>query len=45
MQKLEKLYAERIDIYRSTADVVVPDLATPQAEARFITEKRKEMIL
>jgi shikimate dehydrogenase len=44
-QKLEKLYAERIDLYRSAADVVVPDLATAQAEADFITEKRKEMIL
>ena len=44
-KKLEKLYAERIDIYRSTADVVVPDLAAAQAEADFITEKRKEMIL
>lgn len=44
-QKLEKLYAERIDIYRSTADVVVPDLATAQAEADFVMEKRKEMIL
>ena len=45
LQKLEKLYADRIDIYRTTADVVVPDLATAQAEADFITEKRKEMIL
>lgn len=44
-QKLEKLYAERIDMYRNTADGVVPDLATPQAEAEYITEKRKEMIL
>ena len=44
-QKLEKLYADRIEIYRSTADVVVPDLAAAQAEADFITEKRKEMIL
>ena len=44
-QKLEKLYADRIGIYRSTADVVVPDLAAAQAEADFITEKRKEMIL
>ncbi len=43
--KLEKLYAERINIYRATADVIVPDLATPQDEARYITTKREELIL
>ena len=43
--KLEKLYTERIDIYKATADVIVPDLATPQDEARYITTKREELIL
>ncbi len=38
--KLIKLYNERIDIYRSTADVVVPDMETPKAEAEFIMEMR-----
>jgi len=40
--KLAKLYADRIDIYRATADVVVPDMATPDAEAVYILEKRTE---
>ena len=44
-QKLEALYAERMSVYRETADVTVPDLATPQAEARYITMKREELIL
>lgn len=44
-EKLEKLYAERMSIYKETADVTVPDLATPQAEADYITSKREELIL
>ncbi|MBQ5825070.1 MAG: shikimate dehydrogenase, partial [Clostridia bacterium] len=44
-EKLKKLYDERIDIYRATADVTVPDLATPQEEAEYITTKREELIL
>ncbi len=40
-EKLEKLYAERIDIYKSTADVIVPDIKTPAAEAEYILENRK----
>lgn len=42
--KLIKLYDERIDIYKSTADVVVPDLPTPEAEAEFILKARTELI-
>ncbi|MBQ2613726.1 MAG: shikimate 5-dehydrogenase [Clostridia bacterium] len=43
-EKLNKLYSERLGIYQSTADVVVPDMATPQAEAEYILAKRLEMI-
>ena len=43
--KLVKLYNERIDIYRATADVTVPDLETPEAEAEYILTKRMELIL
>lgn len=43
-EKLAKLYADRMSIYLSTADVVVPDMETPEAEARYIMEKRMEMI-
>ena len=43
-QKLEKLYAERIGIYKETADVTVPDLAAAQAEADYISAKREELI-
>ena len=43
--KLVRLYNERADIYRSTADVTVPDMATPEAEAEYILAKRMEMIL
>ena len=44
-EKLQKLYAERIDIYRSTAHVIVPDLGSAEAEASYILSKRKELIL
>lgn len=44
-EKLEKLYCERISIYKASADVTVPDLATPQDEAEYIITKREELIL
>lgn len=40
--KLVKLYAQRIDIYKKTADIVVPDMDTPKAEADYILAKRME---
>ena len=43
-EKLEKLYLQRIDIYKSTADVTVPDMNTPQEEAEYILTKRMEVI-
>jgi len=42
--KLVKLYNERIDIYKATADVTVPDMETPDAEAEYILAKRMELI-
>ncbi len=39
-EKLKKLYDERIDIYKATADVIVPDTATPEGEAQFILRSR-----
>lgn len=41
-EKLTKLYEERIQTYLSTADVIVPDMKTPQEEADFILTKRME---
>lgn len=41
--KLAKLYAERIDIYRAVADVTVP-YSTPECEAEYIKTKRTEQI-
>ena len=41
-EKLAKLYTERIEIYRATADVVVPAMATPDEEAKYILSKRME---
>ncbi len=43
-EKLEKLYSERISIYKETADVTVPDLPAPQDAADYILKKRKELI-
>ena len=43
--KLIKLYNERIKIYRSTADVIVPDMKTAEDEADYILTKRMELIL
>lgn len=44
LEKLKALYAERLGIYQTTADVVVPDMATPQHEAEYILTKRLELI-
>lgn len=43
-EKLKKVYSERIEIYRETADVVVPDMATAKEEAEFILRKRMELM-
>ena len=43
--KLKQLYAQRLPIYRETADVIVPDMTTPLEEANYITKKRKDLIL
>ena len=44
-EKLKNLYSERLGIYQATADVVVPDMTTPEAEAQYILTKRLEQIL
>lgn len=44
IEKLKKLYDERIDIYNSTANVVVPDMKTAKEEAEFILKARTELI-
>ena len=41
--KLKRLYDERIDIYRSTADVTVSDMQTPEEESQYILSKRMEL--
>ncbi len=41
-EKLRKLYAERMEIYKSTADVVVSDMETPEVEAKFILKNRNK---
>ena len=43
--KLKKLYDERIDTYKITADVIVPDMETPDEEAEFILKARTELIM
>ena len=43
--KLKKLYDERMDVYKTTADVIVPDMATPEEEAEFILRARTELII
>ena len=43
-EKLEKIYNDRIDIYKNTADVVVPDMDTPNKAAEYILLKRTELI-
>lgn len=44
-EKLKKLYAERIDIYRSTADIIIPDMSSPEEVAEVILKKRMELVL
>lgn len=39
-EKLKKLYDERIDTYIKTADVIVPDMETPEDEVAFILKER-----
>ncbi len=43
-EKLKKLYEQRLETYKTTADAVVPDMETPQALADAVIEKRKEPI-
>lgn len=43
--KLAKLYSERLSIYKSTADVIVPDMGAPKVEAEYILAKRMEKML
>lgn len=43
-EKLKNLYLERLPIYKSTSDVTVPNMNTPQAEAQYILTKRMERI-
>ncbi len=44
-EKLKKLYSQRLGSYQSTADVIVPDMPTPEATAEYILTKRLEQIL
>ena len=44
-EKLIKLYHDRIGIYRKTADVVVPDGETPEAEAACVVAERMGRIV
>ena len=44
-EKLAALYAERLGVYQATADVIVPDMATPEDEAAYILKKRMELIV
>jgi len=44
-EKLAALYNQRLGIYQSTADVIVPDMETPEPEAAYILKKRMELIV
>ncbi len=44
-EKIRKIYNERIDIYKNTADVIVPDSGTPEEEAEYIIKARTELII
>jgi len=44
-EKLAALYAKRLGVYQATADVIVPDMATPEDEAAYILKKRMELIV
>jgi shikimate dehydrogenase len=39
-EKLVKLYSERLGIYKSTADVTIPDMNTPTETAEYIKNHR-----
>lgn len=43
--KLARLYRQRIEIYKATADVTVPNMETAEEEADYIVAKRRELIL
>ena len=42
--KLTRLYNERINIYRETADLIVPDMEKAESAAEYILAKRLELI-
>ena len=42
-EKLRELYYERINIYKATADFIVPDMETPKEEAEFILKTIMEL--
>lgn len=42
--KLAKLYAERIETYKATADVIVPDMTSAGAEAEFIKNIHRSVV-
>ena len=44
-EKIQKLYQERMPVYRAAADVTVPDMESAEAEAAAIIARRMEMIL
>ena len=44
-EKLAQLYQERHALYKATADVIVPDAATPEETAAYILAKRMEWIV
>jgi len=44
-EKIAALYAERMGVYQGTADVIVPDMPTPEDEAAYILKKRMELIV
>ena len=43
-EKLKRLYTERMHIYQNTADITVPNMASPLEETNYITTKRKDLI-
>ena len=43
-EKLKTIYDARLKTYQDTADLIVPDMPTPEAEAEYILKKRLEMI-
>ena len=42
--KLVNLYSDRINIYKSVADIIVPDMQSPELEADYILANRNEMV-